>query len=129
MAEQAGVGERHDFDSAGTHSYHIGDAPDQRAIVAGAQRGYDLTPLRARRVSMNDFECFDYVLAMDDDNLASLAEICPRQYRHRLMRLLDFATHVDVREVPDPYYGSADGFETVIDLVELGVTGLLSKLK
>ena len=128
-AELAGLHDQFEFDSAGTHGYHIGDAPDGRAINAGAKRGYDLVPLRARKVKVADFEHFDWVLAMDDDNLAHLAALCPVLHRHRLKRLLDFAPHEMSREVPDPYYGNDDGFDRVIDLVEAGVEGMLAQLK
>lgn len=129
MAVLAGASDSFEFDSAGTHDYHIGDAPDARAIVAGAKRGYDLAPLRARQVTISDFERFDLVLAMDDTNHAHLSHLCPQQYRHRLKRLLDFAPQNGIREVPDPYYGGREGFDKVIDLVEEGITGLLAELK
>jgi protein-tyrosine phosphatase len=129
MAEDAGKSSRLEFDSAGTHGYHIGDVPDPRAINAGAKRGYDLSGLRARKVGVIDFERFDFVLAMDDANHAQLVDICPDEYRPRLKRLLDFAPQCKVKEVPDPYYGNPDGFDKVIDLVEAGVAGLLAELK
>ena len=128
-AELAGLDDCFIFDSADTHGYHIGDAPDQRAIDAGKRRGYDLTSLSARNVSASDFERFDWVLAMDNDNLAHLAAMCPQQYRHRLMLLLELAPQSKLREVPDPYYGNADGFNTVVDVIEEGITGLLAQPK
>jgi protein-tyrosine phosphatase len=129
MAKNGNLGEWLEFDSAGTHGYHIGEPPDRRAIAAGAKRGYDLAKLRARKVDVADFSCFDLVLAMDDANVGFLTEMCPQEHRHRLQRLLDFAPISSVREVPDPYYGNPEGFDRVIDLIEEGVTGLLSKLK
>ena len=127
-AQLAGLADLIEFDSAGTHSYHIGDAPDERAIAAGAKRGYDLTPLRARKFEASDFTRFDYVLALDDENLAHLAWLCPKENRARLKRLLDFAPGCKTRDVPDPYYGNVDGFNRVIDLVEQGVDGLMTEL-
>ena len=129
LAERAGLADRFEFDSAGTHGYHIGDPPDRRAIAAGGKRGYDLSPLRARKVSAKDFETFDLVLAMDDENHAHLARLCPPELRGRLKRLLDFAAACHTREVPDPYYGGNAHFDEVIDLVEQGVAGLLAQTK
>jgi protein-tyrosine phosphatase len=128
-AALAGITDRIEFDSAGTHGYHIGDAPDHRAIAAGARRGYNLSALRARNVVTTDFERFDLVLAMDDANHAHLAKMCPQEYLQRLKRLLDYAPHGKAREVPDPYYGNPEGFDKVIDIIEEGVTGLLAALK
>lgn len=129
MARDAGLDGRVEFDSAGTHGYHIGDPPDHRAITAGRRRGYDLTPLRARKVAQHDFAAFDVVLAMDDDNHAHLLRQCPPEYRGRVHRLLDYAQACTMREVPDPYYGGSEHFDDVIDLVEQGVAGLLDALK
>jgi protein-tyrosine phosphatase len=126
MAELAGEAGNYEFDSAGTHGYHVGEAPDSRAIRAGARRGYDLAPLRARKAVAEDFARFDLVLAMDDENHAHLAALCPPAHADRLKRLLDFAPAAAVREVPDPYYGGAGGFDEVIDLIEQGVQGLLA---
>ena len=129
MAADIGKVDKFEFDSAGTHGYHIGDAPDERSIAAGAKRGYDLAPLRARKVQPDDFTRYDLVLAMDDANRTHLLAICPDQYQHRLKRLLDYAPKGTVREVPDPYYGDRSGFDKVIDLVELGMAGLFAELE
>lgn len=129
MAQVAGLGHRFEFDSAGTHGYHIGDPPDRRAIIAGARRGYDLAALRARKIDVVDFGRFDLVLAMDDDNHEHLLGICPPDYRHRLKRLLDFAPHVGSAGIPDPYFGDAEGFDIVIDLAEEGIAGLIASLR
>lgn len=115
-------------DSAGTGDYHIGAAPDPRTRAAGAKRGYDLEGLRARQVCASDFEVFDYVLAMDDSNLRELARQCPPEHRHKLRLFLEFSES-SVRSVPDPYYGDADGFEQVLDLVEAGADALLRHLR
>ena len=116
-------------DSAGTHDYHIGAAPDVRAQAAAAKRGYDLSTLRARQVVPEDFQRFDYVLAMDEANLRILQKMCPQQYRHRVLLFLEFAADTATREVPDPYYGGGQGFEEVLDLVEMAAQGLLDKIK
>ena len=118
-----------DIDSAGTHGYHDGAPPDPRACRAAERRGIDLKPLRARRVTDRDFEEFELVLAMDEQNLESLLEICPPEHRHRVRLLLEFAPHLERREVPDPYYGGSTGFEHVLDLVEEAAAGLLEHLR
>jgi protein-tyrosine phosphatase len=117
------------IDSAGTHGYHTGAAPDPRACRAAERRGVDLRPLRARQVTARDFEHFELVLAMDEQNREFLIEVCPAEYRHRIRLLLEFAPHLDRREVPDPYYGGSTGFEHVLDLVEEAAAGLLEHLR
>jgi protein-tyrosine phosphatase len=117
------------IDSAGTHGYHAGASPDPRACRAAERRGVDLKPLRARRVVAQDFEHFELVLAMDEQNLQLLLEACPAEYRGRVRLFLEFAPHLAVRDVPDPYYGGASGFERVLDLVEEAATGLLEHLR
>jgi low molecular weight protein-tyrosine phosphatase len=118
-----------EIDSAGTHGYHDGAPPDPRACRAAERRGVDLKPLRARRVTERDFERFELVLAMDEQNREFLLEVCPAEYRHRVRLLLEFAPHLERREVPDPYYGGSTGFEHVLDLVEEAATGLLAHLR
>jgi protein-tyrosine phosphatase len=117
-----------EFDSAGTHGYHIGAAPDARASQAAARRGYDLSTLKARQVSADDFVHFDYILAMDRDNLDLLRRACPDEHAGKLGLFLDFARDSGVDEVPDPYYGGPEGFEQVLDLIENAADGLLEKL-
>lgn len=128
MVEQQGLGEKIIIDSAGTHDYHIGDAPDARAQAAAARRGYDLSGLRARQIVPDDFSTFDYVLAMDEANLGLLQQQCPEHRRDRLKLFLEFADDGALREVPDPYYGGAPGFELVLDLVENAGRGLLREI-
>lgn len=113
------------IDSAGTHDYHIGKSPDPRSRQAAASRGIDLSRLRARQVRPADFEEFDYILAMDADNLRDLKALCPDPQTCRVGLLLDYAPHLGVREVPDPYFGGPQGFERVLDLVEVAALGLL----
>jgi protein-tyrosine phosphatase len=116
-------------DSAGTHGYHAGDPPDARARRAAERRGIDLAGLRARQVTAADFEHFELVLAMDEQNRAFLLEACPVEYRSRVRLFLEFAPHLERREVPDPYYGGGTGFEHVLDLVEEAAAGLIEHLK
>lgn len=115
-------------DSAGTHAYHVGSAPDERAVAAARQRGIDMTALRARVVVPEDFEHFDLLLAMDAQNLRHLRCMAPARCRDRIRLFLEFAPELGRREVPDPYYGGATGFEDVLDLVEAASRGLLAAL-
>ncbi len=116
-------------DSAGTGDWHIGKAPDQRSTAAGAERGYDLSVLRARQVEPADFAQYQYILAMDTQNLRDLQALCPADYRGELALLLNYGA-TDEREVPDPYYGEGEGegFERVLDLVEAAANGLLQSI-
>jgi protein-tyrosine phosphatase len=123
--EEAGLAEYITIDSVGTHDYHIGDPPDLRTQRAAMQRGYDMSMLRGRQVEVADFSRFDYVLAMDNANLAILYRMCPQQQRERLGLFLGYAQKHKEREVPDPYYGGERGFERVLDMVEDGAEGLL----
>jgi len=116
-------------DSAGTHGYHAGAPPDGRAQETARRRGIDLSDLRARRVAPEDFSRFEYVLAMDQENYHSLSRICPRGCERKLMLLMDFAPHLRTREVPDPYYGGASGFDRVFDMVEAASEGLLAEIR
>jgi protein-tyrosine phosphatase len=115
--------------SAGTHAYHVGEPPDQRAMQAAAERGFDLSSIRARRVEASDFEKFNFVLAMDEDNFQLLIEACPEALRPRVGMFLDFHANPPGRNVPDPYYGSTHGFEHVLDLVEGASLGLIDELE
>ncbi len=118
-----------DIDSAGTGDWHIGRSPDKRATKVAASRQYDLSDLRARQVAGADFECFDYVLAMDNQNLSDLQAMSPPSYAGHLGLFLEFSTGFSEREVPDPYYGGDQGFEHVLDLVEDASHGLLKHIQ
>lgn len=118
------------IDSAGTHAFHVGSAPDRRAREAAGRRGVDLASLRARKVEPEDFSDFDYLLAMDEDNLERLLELSPQpHYRQKVRLFLDFTPEIGANEVPDPYYGGANGFERVLDLVEAASDGLLTHIR
>ncbi len=127
--ENAGLSNHILIDSAGTHDYHIGDPPDSRAQRTAQQRGYDMGKLRGRQVEAGDFRRFDYVLAMDKANLAILQRITPPDSETRARLFLEYARHHAEREVPDPYYGGADGFERVLDMVEDAAQGLLAEIR
>lgn len=116
-------------DSAGTHGYHVGDKPDPRSIRAAARRGYDISGLKARKLSAEDFERFDFVVALDDDHMRLLQRSCPPDLQHRLYDMMRFAPQAAHRAVPDPYYGPEEGFELVLDLLEEAVEGLLRELQ
>ncbi len=119
------------LDSAGTHAYHVNEPPDPRAQEAALAREIDISDLRARAVDYPDFREFDLIVAMDRDNLARLEAI--RQQlpgaKAQLALMLNYASDSDLDEVPDPYYGGADGFETVLDLLEDACRGLLRELR
>jgi protein-tyrosine phosphatase len=121
----AGLSEHILIDSAGTHGYHVGEPPDARALLAARARGYDLSALRARRVERNDFVRFDLVLAMDKDNLAFLARLCPQSSAYKLKLMMEYARRYPVREVPDPYDGGRGAFDLVLDMLEDATEGLL----
>lgn len=116
------------IDSAGTHAYHIGDPPDARSQVAARVRGVDISSHRGRQVTAEDFHRFDYVLAMDQDNLRHLKALQPKDVGAELRLLLDYAPDAVYKDVPDPYYGGKRGFEEVLDLVEQGSRGLLTEI-
>lgn len=115
-------------DSAGTHGYHVGEPPDARSIRTGRQRGYDLAPLRARQVEREDFVRFDWLLAMDEANLARLHELAPPGRADQARLFLEFAGESRRADVPDPYYGEAADFELVLDLLEGASRRLLRQL-
>jgi protein-tyrosine phosphatase len=114
-------------DSAGTGSWHVGSAPDDRALNAASLRGLDISSQRARRISPEDCQNFAYILTMDEGNYRMVSSLC--QGSAVVRPFLDFATNSPEREVPDPYYGGADGFERVLDLVEEASEGLLEDIR
>lgn len=127
LVARRGLSEQIEIDSAGTAAYHVGNPPDQRSAACALQRGYDLSDLRARQAVRRDFLRFDYILAMDAQNLSDLRGICPGDYQGHLGLFLDFANLADA-DVPDPYYGGPEGFDHVLDLVESASEGLLNHI-
>lgn len=126
VLRQRSLESRIDADSAGTHGYHEGEAPDQRAQRAAAKRGYDLSGIRSRKVAVQDLDYFDLILAMDRKTLASLRLLCHRvEQADRLKLFMSYSRNFDVDDVPDPYYGSGQGFELVLDMVEDATSGLI----
>lgn len=129
LLSEQGLSDRIKTDSAGTHAYHVGEAPDMRAQTMARRRGVELGDLRARRICPEDFLRFDYVLAMDQDNHRILTDVAPPGCADKLHLLLNFAPELGVDEVPDPYYGGVRGFERVFDMVEAAAKGLLSDIR
>ena len=125
----AGLEQKILIDSAGTHGYHLGHPPDRRTQLAAAQRGYDVAGLRARQVTGNDFVEFDYIVAMDLDNLAELRRLAPAQHHSKLSLFMEYSSKWQGEEVPDPYYGGAQEFERVLDMAEDAAAGLLVHIK
>jgi protein-tyrosine phosphatase len=121
--------ERVEVDSAGTHAYHTGEAPDRRGIAAARQRGIDISGQAARPVRDRDFQEFDLIIAMDEDNKRRLESVCPEGHLDKLYLMLDFAPELREREVPDPYYGAEHGFEKVLDMLELCMEELVDVLQ
>ena len=117
------------IESAGIGDWHVGQPPDRRAILHARRRGYDLEALRARQVQREDFARFDWILAMDLRNLRDLKALQPPDYAGYLGLLLDFAPELGLREVPDPYFGAAEGFETVLELTERACAVLLAHVQ
>jgi protein-tyrosine phosphatase len=116
------------IDSAGTLGAHAREKPDHRAQKVGVERGYSFDGIKARKVTAQDFENFDLILAMDKANLEDLLKIAPVHLHHKVMLFLEFAENFEETEVPDPYYGGANGFRYVLDLIEDASDGLLAKL-
>ena len=117
------------LDSAGTHGYHAGSPPDERAQAAALRRGVDISTLRARRVAQSDFEVFDLILAMDDENVEALRGMASEEYHHKIQLFMEYAAGEEGRVVPDPYYGGPIGFERVLDMVDEAAEGLMARIK
>lgn len=115
-------------DSAGTHDYHVGKAPDRRAQAIMAQQGIDISDLRARPVDGFDFEFFDYILAMDEGNYEWLQAEAPSSHRAKIQPMLSFAESSGVNWVPDPYFGGDAGFRSVYELIDDAANGLLDSV-
>ncbi len=129
LLEEEGLRRRVEVDSAGTGPWHAGKQPDSRAQAAASSRGYKLDKQRARQVKVEDFDKFDLILAMDQDNIAELHKICPEHERHKVKLFLSYGNSSEFQEVPDPYYGGQNGFELVLDLIEDAGKGLLQSIK
>ncbi|MEZ0602316.1 low molecular weight protein-tyrosine-phosphatase [Paraburkholderia sp. IW21] len=134
LVAEAKLAERILIDSAGTGDWHIGQPPDDRAQHAAGRRGYALAGLRGRQIAAADFERFDLLIAMDDKNVAALRQACPAEQRDKIRLLMEFVPEADsrwggAREVVDPYFGDAEGFEQVLDQCEAACRGLIAALR
>lgn len=129
LVAQQGLSDRIHVDSAGTHAYHIGKTPDPRSQQTARHHGLDLSHQRARQVNTHDFSEFDYIIAMDRENLAILHRQANDTERHKIKLFLEYAPQLGEEEVPDPYYGGVDGFEHVYRLVDAASQGLLAAIR
>jgi low molecular weight protein-tyrosine phosphatase len=118
LVDKRGLADRIEVASAGTHDYHVGECPDARSIRHARKRGYDLSPLRASQVTREDFERYDYILAMDRGHLRILRNMAPKDAKARLGMFLEASARWKGEDVPDPYYGGVEHFERVLDMVE-----------
>ncbi|MFO1242586.1 MAG: low molecular weight protein-tyrosine-phosphatase [Rickettsiales bacterium] len=128
LVRQHGLEEEFELDSAGTHDYHVGDAPDHRSIKTAAKYGVDISDLVARRVHPDDFETYDLLLAADRGHYTLLKELAPKKSAAKIQLFLPYSRVSHREEVPDPYYGPAQGFDDVFRLIEEGCNGLLQRL-
>lgn len=129
LVADAGLQQRIEVDSAGTHSYHVGEPPDSRSQQYARRRGYELSGQRARQLTTQDFDAFDLVLVMDSANEIAVRRISSPAQQQRMKRLTDYCQRFSDTEVPDPYYGGERGFEHVLDLVEDACQNLLQSIK
>ncbi len=127
LVEVKGLGDRFEIDSAGTGNWHVGNAPDQRAVETARNNGVDISGLKARQVRAEDFEKFDYVFAMDRDNLADMEQMASGAGLSPHL-FLEFAGTNDLQDVPDPYFGGT-GFADVYRLIEAGCSGILKHIQ
>ncbi|OYT72651.1 MAG: phosphotyrosine protein phosphatase [Chloracidobacterium sp. CP2_5A] len=129
LVAEAGLGHAIETDSAATSPMRIGEPPDSRSQRATLKRGIDISDLRSREVHRDDFQQFDYLLAMDRGNHAYLRSLCPRGCEHKIFMMLEFAPSIGVIEVPDPYAGGEEGFELVYRALDLAARNLLAYIR
>ena len=129
FAEKKGLSGKLMVDSAGTHAYHVAQPPDPRSIMAAKKRGVEIGALRARKIAPDDFHAFDLILGLDLEHMEHLRRIAPADAKAHTALFLEYSSGTKVKEVPDPYYGDADDFEYVLDLIEAGVKPLIEKLQ
>ncbi|MEE8366127.1 MAG: low molecular weight protein-tyrosine-phosphatase [Gammaproteobacteria bacterium] len=128
LVDEQGLNSQILVDSAGTHSYHIGSPPDPRSLSAAQSRGVDLSGLRARQFQSNDYNHFDFLIAMDQSNRSHMAALNPGKGQAKLVLMLEYSKSYKQREVPDPYYGD-DGFDQVFDMIADASAGLLEHIR
>lgn len=126
-----GLADQIEIGSAGTHAYHVGEQSDGRSRALAKQKGIDMDFIRARKISVHDYDEYDYILAMDEDNFDLINYYAPSNHAARLHLFLEFANSRGItseRVVPDPYYGGAEGFENVFALVDKGCDALIEHI-
>ena len=126
-----GLTQRIEIDSSGTHAYHVGEKSDSRSRALATSKGIDMEYIRARKISINDYDEFDYILAMDKENLELIEYYAPQNHSANVSLFLSFANQAggtDEEVVPDPYYGGDAGFEHVFELVDLGCDALINHI-
>ncbi|VAW47103.1 Low molecular weight protein tyrosine phosphatase [hydrothermal vent metagenome] len=129
LVKESGLEENIEIDSAGTAAFHIGKEPDARSMQVAKERGIDMSDLRARQVNLGDFYQYDYVLAMDEANFFNLKEMALPEHYDKIQLFLEYTSEYSGTEVPDPYYGGAQGFDHVFDLVASASQGLLQHIQ
>ena len=129
MVKEEGLSDLIEVDSSGTHSWHVGNPPDPRSQEVAMRHGLDLNYQQARKVTSADIDDYDYILAMDRDNLEILQALAKnKESLNKIALFLDFAEGIELSEVPDPYYGGPGGFDHVYELVEAAASGLLQSI-
>ncbi len=129
--DELGLSDQYKVESAGTHGYHIGEKSDERSRALAREKGVDMEYVRSQKISINDYDYYDYILAMDRDNLELIEYYSPAKPKAKIALFLSFATQLEQTnrdEVPDPYYGGAQGFEDVFQLVEIGCDAIIQTL-
>ena len=130
LVEKKGLNGTIEIDSAGTLDYHTGELPDERMIKHALKRGYILDSRARQFNSKKDFDYFDYIVTMDDDNYSEITSLDKgNRNKNKIFKMVSFSKKQIVNEVPDPYYTGSDGFEFVLDILEDSVEGLLNKVE
>ena len=130
ILKERGLKGKIDVDSAGTLGYHTGESPDHRMIKHASKRGYNLDSRARQFNAKNDFDKFDYIVTMDDDNYYKITSLDRKsQHNDKIFKMVSFGKNTNVNEVPDPYYSGSVGFELVLDILEVSVEGLINKVE
>ena len=129
LVDDQGLSDQFLIESSGTHAYHIGEQADQRSRSTAMSRGIDMNGLRAQKIAITDYDKFDWILAMDEENLKLVEYYAPDDHKAQCCLLMDFASkHPNQTIVPDPYYGGDQGFEAVFEMVDDACRGLLDHI-
>jgi protein-tyrosine phosphatase len=129
LVQHAELEEKILIESAGTISFHTGEAPDPRTQESARKRGIDLSNLRARQINAQDFDTVDILIGLDKSHLEAMRELAPENCKAQIRLLMDYAPQSDIKDVPDPYYGGPGGFEEVLDMIEIAATNFLQKIR